>query len=319
MGNSSSSANNGENEKALMRKLEAKNAELEAKIAELNNKSAELNAKQKEIENRDRTIADKDKQITEDSKKLTDKDKTINDLNKEVNNYKQCDEKEDKLMIALRRYQSAPGFIKMLFDNKDWLMYIVNDFDKNWKTHKWFKYIWNIAFKFKNTTNSIVIFGAHNNGISPVRSPANFKRINKGFIDALAVDPQLTAYNMDTIITNPLLASKYTMSFWGGHRQKPGDDDSYSYVRTLQHDQTGDKRHANLNQTAWMWNWVNTTVYDPKNYPKVKATPENVREFTEKGRIIGGNIIVNKTDRNAKPDELPVNGFFYAKRPTAAG
>lgn len=283
MGNSSSLTNNGSSGKSVVQELEAK--------------KAEVNAKQEEI---------------------AEKDKIINGLNSDILTYKSCEEKDDKLMIALRRYQSATGFVKVLFDNKDWLMYIVKDFDKNWKTHKWFKYLWNIAFTFKNTTNTIVIFGSRNNGISPVRSPANFKSINKGFIDALAVDPQLTGYNMDNIITNPLLASTYKISFWGAHRQKPGDDASYTYVKTLQNDQSGDKRHGNLNQTAWMWNWINTTVYDPKNYPKVKATPENITEFDKKGRIVR-NFAFNNTNRNADPDELKVNGNLYAKRPTAAG
>lgn len=296
MGNSSSSADNGSSEKLIAQELEAKKAELEKKIVELEKKKAEVNAKQAEI---------------------AEKDKTITGLNNDILTYKSCEEKDDKLMIALRRYQNAPGFVKVLFDNKDWLMYIVKDFDKNWKTHKWFKYLWNIAFIFRNTSNAIILFGARNNGISPIRSPANFKSINKGFINALAIDPQLTAYNMYYITTNPLLASDYKISFWGAYRQKPGDSDEYTYSRTLSHDQTGDKRHDNRNQTAWMWNWINNTVYDPTKYPNVKASKEDIDEFAKKGRIVG-NFAFKHTKPNSEPDRLEITGM-YVKRPTADG
>lgn len=387
MGNSSSSADNGENEQAITQEdLDEKNSyisellqqieeleeeleemeenndtsELEEKIEEL---TAELDAKKAKIEELTKNTADvselnekiktltdevaaKKKEITglndslnttktnydkanadlkkakDDLKKANDtvaaRDKTIGTLNNDITTYKSCEGANDKLIIALRRYQSAPGFVKLLFDNKDWLMYIVNDFDKNWRTHKWYKYLWNIAFTFKNTTRVIVIFGAKDNGFSPVRSPANFKSINKGFIAALEVDPQLTAYNMVAVITNPLLASKYKISFWGGHRQKPGDDASYTYQKTLGHDQTGTERHKNLNQTAWMWNWMNTVAYDPKKYPNMKALPENVTAFTNAKRIVGTVNVTNNNRDVTKANVTKVEGW-YTKRPTAAG
>ena len=349
MGNSSSSADNGENEQAITQEdLDEKNnqiselmqqieeleeeleemeenndtSELEEKIEEL---TAELDAKKKEImglnDSLNTTKTNYDK-ANADLKKANDtvaaRNKTIGTLNNDITTYKSCEGANDKLIIALRRYQSAPGFVKLLFDNTDWLMYIVNDFDKNWRTHKWYKYLWNIAFTFKNTTKVIIIFGAHDNGFSPVRAPANFKSINKGFIAALEVDPQLTAYNMVAVITNPLLASKYKISFWGGYRQKPGDAASYTYQKTLDHDQTGTERHKSLNQTAWMWNWMNTVAYDPKKYPNMKALPENVTAFTNAKRIVGTVNVTNNNRDVTKANVTKVEGW-YTKRPTAAG
>lgn len=338
-----------ENNANLNKQLENKQAEVNAKQSEIDkyvnetipNLNKQISEKEAEISSQKNTISARNATIKKfndetipnlngqiSAKEATIKkyeDETIPNLKKQQeaeiknlnNKYDTCEKANDKLIIALRRYQSADNFVKLLFDNKDWLMYIVNDFDNNWKKHKWFKYLWNIAFTFKNTTKVIVLFGAQNNGISPVRSPANFKSINKGFIAALEVDPQLTAYNMVAVITNPLLASKYNISFWGAHRQKKGDDASYTYQKTLGHDQANEKRHENLNQTAWMWNWINTTVYDPKKYPKVKATPENVTEFTKKNRIVG-TVNVTNNNRNSDPNVTKVEGW-YAKRPTAAG
>ena len=318
--------------------LRADLAAKDARITELQGKDdtiAELDAQKTAAES---TVAGKDdtiKQLTDElaekknelanlesdlssaSSTISARDNTITKLNNDIATYKSCEDINDKLIIALRKYQSGTGFVKLLFDNKDWLMYIVDDFDKNWKNHKWFKYLWNIAFTFKNTSRVIIIFGARNNAISPVRSPANFKGINKCFIDALAVDSQLTANNMDTVITNPLLASKYNISFWGAYRQRKGDSGDYTYIRTLEHDQIGKTRHGNRNQTAWMWNWINTTVYDPKKYPSVKATDAEIKAFNDKGRIVG-RVSVNNTNRNSSPNVTNVYGF-YAQRPTAAG
>ena len=237
----------------------------------------------------------------------------ISQLNDDIDSHKQCEEKNDALIIALNRYQSATGFVKTLFNNGNWLMYVVNDFDKNWKDNKYYKYIWNIAFIFKNTTKAIIIYGARNSTASPVSSPAIFKSINKGFIDALAVDSQLTAYNMEKVITNPLLALKYKISFWGAYKQKTGDVGD-GYVKVLENDQGGDKRNDSLNQTAWMWNWINTSVYNP-NDPKVKANANDVTAF--KDRIVG-TVTADETKHNATPKQSKVD-TYYNKRPTAAG
>jgi prefoldin subunit 5 len=300
---------------SLTDELETKQDVVDSLTQELEELKAEYEKKQSEIETT--MQAEIKKKQSEIETVLGAKDKTITNLNKDIATYKSCTGANDKLIIALRRYQSATGFVKMLFDNKDWLMYIVDDFDKNWRNHKWFKYIWNIAFTFKNTSRVIILFGSRNNGISPVRSPANFKSINKGFITALAIDPQMTAYNMNTVITNPLLASTYDISFWGAHRQKKGDDTSYTYVKTLQHDQTGNERHKNLNQTTWMWNWMNTVAYDPKKYPNVKATEKDISQFTDKGRIVT-QFVFKYTKPDSEQAVAKVEGM-YTKRPTAAG
>ena len=306
----------------LNEQINSKNQQIKSKDDEINSKNQQitdltakvdtipgLNKQIKDLTAKANTIPGLNEQINSKNQQIKSKDKQITDLTR----YKTCEEENDKLIIALRRYQSATGFVKLLFDNKDWLMYIVNDFDKNWRTHKWFKYLWNIAFTFKNTTRVIILFGSRNNGISPIRSPANFKSINKGFIAALEVDPQLTAYNMNAVITNPLLASNYKISFWGAYRQKKGDDTSYTYIRTLGHDQTGNNRHDNLNQTAWMWNWINNSVH-----PNMKATQADINAFSTKGRIVG---TVNVTNNNRNIDKATVTKVdnFYTKRPTAAG
>ena len=288
------------------------------KDTEITKLKGDITTRDKEITKLKGDITTRDKDITKLKGDITTRDNTIKQQNTEISTWKSCEDANDKIINALRKYQTAPGFVKVIFDNKDWMMYIVNDFDKNWRTNKWFKYIWNVAITFKNTTRSIILFLSHNGGISPIGSPANFKAINKGFIDALAVDPQLTAYNMNTIITNPLLASKYYIRFWGAYRQKKGDDTSYTYTKTLNHDQTGDKRHDNLNQTTWMWNWMNTVVYDPKKYPNVKATEQDVKNFANKGRIVG-TVNVTNNDRDVNKANVTKADGFYVKRPTAAG
>ena len=223
----------------------------------------------------------------------------------ELNDAKTCEKNLEKLIAAHRRLRSDGSFfVRDLYDNKHWFMYIVKNWG-NFRQHKWYKYLWNIAIIFKETDQVICIYCSGDTLIRPGSQNYNFFRINSGFLTALAYNNKLTAYNIKEVVTNSELAKTVEIEFWGAYKQKPADP-GYPIDALLGHENTA-TRHGNLNQTAWMWNWMINTVQPNK------ATSADYDAFNRSGRIIK-KITSSVSNYNAGLKTFSMNGV-YSKRP----
>ena len=272
---------------------------LEGDVASCESKNTELT--------KDRN--DKQSQLTAMTKDRDDKQSQLtaktNELNTTKTNADDCKKNLNKLIAAHRRLR-ADGyyFKKLLFDNYHWSMYIVDNWD-SFKQHKWYKYLWNIAIVFKNTWHVICIYCSTDTVLHPGSQQYNFKAINEGFLRAIEFDTKLTAYNIKEVITNPFLAKKVTVKFWGAYKQKPSDT-GYPIDALLGHETTS-SRHSNLNQTSWMWNWMQNTV------AKLQSTKNDLSAFENRGRIVK-TVSTTANNYNEGLKTVSMDGA-YVRRP----
>ena len=232
--------------------------------------------------------------IQKANEKISEQEKVIEDS---VNELNECKSDHEFMMIARRKFQGDSNFRKLLWDNTDWTVYIVNDFNGYWKTHKWYKYLWNIAFTYKNTTNAICIYcGAGGRlGPGPSSSYHNYMFINECLINAILYDSNMTAYNMDEVIINPFIAKKVSIEFWAAYKQKVSDTGENSTLPDIIHHELTKKRKDSCDQVTWMWNWLRNTVYNHK------GTDADLQQFESNGRIVKKiNYTSENNDESAK-------------------
>ena len=296
----------------LSNNLNNTNTQLNARTNELNSTRSQLNARTNELNNTQKKLTDMTKDrdnIKKDrdniKKDRDNKQSQLTAKTNELNDAKTCEKNLEKLIAAHRRLRSDGSFfVRDLYDNKHWFMYIVKNWG-NFRQHKWYKYLWNIAIIFKETDQVICIYCSGDTLIRPGSQNYNFFRINSGFLTALAYNNKLTAYNIKEVVTNSELAKTVEIEFWGAYKQKPADP-GYPIDALLGHENTA-TRHGNLNQTAWMWNWMINTVQPNK------ATSADYDAFNRSGRIIK-KITSSVSNYNAGLKTFSMNGV-YSKRP----
>lgn len=290
----------------LTRQITDKDIAIGEKDLALSVKAEELTSANKLLKQTEDALNEMKAKYADSEKKLSQCEidrKTFEDSSKKykkrVDELDACNVSKTAAASAFRNLRAGYGPIKkMLWEHRNyWYMYIVENFNDKWKNDNIGKYLWNIAIHFKNNS-AICIFSTQAGTLTPKDQHNNFYAMNWALVEAIKYSgTDYRSHNINKVFFNGVTAKKYTIKFWqGGHLQWETDADRSVAAH---HENGGDDRHPNMNQTGQMWKWMDLTVN--------KGNAENDWEQKYNGR----NYTMTANVEEGKVMDIPFNKYRF--------